>query len=195
MNLELLEKQDSQTDRHLILNDINWQQYIDLDRVLEDVPGLRLTYCQEFLEIMILSPQHEREKTIIGRLLETYALARNLDLHGCGSTTYRNEAEARGLEPDECYCVGDLKNIPDFALEVIVTSGGLNKLQVYLGLGVKEVWFWQQGKFSLYCLQGGTYNTSEKSKFLPDLDLNILANFVQPDNQPTAVREFFKSLQ
>lgn len=48
---------------------------------------------------------------------------------------------------------------------------------------------WQQ-----YCLQEGTYIASEKSQFLPDLDLNILANFVQPDNQPTAVREFFKSL-
>jgi Uma2 family endonuclease len=108
--------------------------------------------------------------------------------------TYRNEAEARGLEPDECYCVGELKDIPDFAIEVIVTSGGIDKLQVYLGLNVSEVWFWQDGQFSLYRLQSGTYQNCENSVFFPELDLVLLASFVQPDNQPTAVREFFNGL-
>jgi Uma2 family endonuclease len=195
MNTELLEKLDTQAEQRLILRGITWQQYLTIDSVLEDVPGLRLTYYQGLLEVMTLSPRHEREKTTIGRLLETYALATNLDLHGCGSTTYRNEAEARGLEPDECYCVGELKDIPDFAIEVIVTSGGIDKLQVYIGLNVSEVWFWQDVKFSLYRLQDGVYQQYDKSQFFPELDLTVLASYVQPDNQPAAVRDFFNSLR
>jgi Uma2 family endonuclease len=194
MNTNLLEKLDTETEQRLILRGISWQDYLTIDSVLEEVPGLRLTYCQGILEVMTLSPRHEREKTTIGRLLEIYAFAKDLDLHGCGSTTYRNEAEARGLEPDECYCVGELKDIPDFAIEVIVTSGGIDKLQVYLGLNVSEVWFWQDGQFSLYRLYSSRYQQCDQSEFFPELDLALLASFVQPDNQPAAVREFFNSL-
>ncbi|MBE9114712.1 Uma2 family endonuclease [Lusitaniella coriacea LEGE 07157] len=194
MNAELLEKLDTQTEQRLILRGIPWQEYLAIDSVLENVAGLRLTYCQGLLEIMTLSPQHEREKKAIARLLEMYAFAKNLDLHGCGSTTYRNEAEAKGLEPDECYCVGELKEIPDFAVEVTVTSGRIDKLQVYLGLNIAEVWFWQEQKFSLYRLQDGEYRACEVSQFFPELDLTLLASYVQPDNQPAAIREFFNRL-
>ncbi|WP_206756577.1 Uma2 family endonuclease [Oscillatoria sp. FACHB-1406] len=75
---------------------------------------------------------------------------------------------------------------------MVVTSGSINKLQVYLGLKVPEVWFWQNGKFSLYRLQEGGYQPWEKSQFFPELDFVFLASFVQPDNQPAAVREFFQ---
>jgi Uma2 family endonuclease len=194
MNTNLLEKLDTETEQRLILRGITWQEYLSIDSLIEDVPGLRLIYCQGLLEVMTLSPRHEREKKSIARLLEIYTFAKNLDLHGCGSTTYRNQAKAKGLEPDECYCVGELKDIPDFAIEVIVTSGGIDKLQVYLGLNVSEVWFWQDGQFSLYQLENGAYQKCENSEFLPELDLVLLASFVQPDNQPAAVREFFNSL-
>jgi Uma2 family endonuclease len=167
MNTELLEKLDTQAEQRLILRGITWQQYLTIDSVLEGVPRLRLTYCQGLLEVMTLSSRHEREKTTIGRLLETYALATNLDLHGCGSTTYRNEAEARGLEPDECYCVGELKDIPDFAIEVVVTSGGLDKSQVYVGLNVPEVWFWQDGNFYSIGYMMEFINSATRANFSP----------------------------
>jgi Uma2 family endonuclease len=55
-----------------------------------------------------------------------------------------------GFEPielnDECYCIGTEKEFPDIALEVIVTSGGVDNLEVYKRLGIKEVWFWQSDR-------------------------------------------------
>ena len=84
--------------------------------------------------------------------------------------------------------MGELKDIPDLAIEVIVTSGGIDKLQVYLGLNVAEVGFWQDGQILLYRLQSGTYQKCEKIEFFPELDLVLLASFVQPDNQPAAVQ-------
>jgi len=44
------------------------------------------------------------------------------------------------LEPDECYLVGDQdKSAPDLAIEVIGTSGGIDKLEIYRRLDVGEV--------------------------------------------------------
>jgi hypothetical protein len=43
--------------------------------------------------------------------------------------------------PDECYVLGrELldDDFPDIALEVVISSGGINKLEVYRGLGVRE---------------------------------------------------------
>jgi Uma2 family endonuclease len=193
--IDFLDKLDLQAEQRLILQDIGWQEYLAIDSVLEEVPGLRLTYLEGLLEIMTLSSTHEREKKAIARLLEMYAFVKNIDLHGCGSTTYRSEAQKRGLEPDECYCVGNLKDIPDFAVEVILTSGGIDKLEVYKGLGVAEVWFWQDRKFSVYFLNSGEYQAIAHSTFFPALDLELLANYVQPDNQPAAIREFCDRLQ
>ncbi|MEG4506483.1 Uma2 family endonuclease [Microcoleus sp. F6_B4] len=37
------------------------------------------------------------------------------------------------------------KAIPDLAIEVVFTSGGIDKLQLYKRLGIPEVWFWEDG--------------------------------------------------
>jgi hypothetical protein len=51
------------------------------------------------------------------------ALERDVDLRGSGSTRFRSEARARGLEPDECYKLGPLHegDVPDIAIEVMVS--------------------------------------------------------------------------
>ena len=56
MNTNLLEKLDTETEQRLILRGITWQDYLTIDSVLEEVPGLRLIYCQGLLEVMTLSP-------------------------------------------------------------------------------------------------------------------------------------------
>ena len=104
------------------------------------------------------------------------------------------EAKARGLEPDECYCVGEVKEIPDIAIEVTISSGGIDKLAVYQGLGVPEVWFWKGSKFSLYRLREQGYEAITKSEFLPQLDLSLLARYVQPSTQSQAVKDFIKAV-
>nr|WP_238569050.1 Uma2 family endonuclease [Xenococcus sp. PCC 7305] len=60
---------------------------------------------------------------------------------GLGSTTFRKEDQQAGKQPDECYCLDTDKDIPDLAIEVIYTSGGVDILKIYQCLGVKEVWF------------------------------------------------------
>jgi Uma2 family endonuclease len=133
MNINLIEQSGtSETEeQRLILYGVNWQQYKTLQATLNDFPGLRMFYLEGTLEIMSPSPEQEVDKTTIARLIEIYALERDIDLTGYGSTTFRKPAQERGLEPDECYCFGQLKEFPDIALEVIVSSGGIDKLSIY----------------------------------------------------------------
>ena len=141
-------------------------------------------YLEGTLEIMSPSPEQEVDKTSIARLIEIYALERDIDLTGYGSTTFRKPAQERGLEPDECYCFGQLKEFPDIALEVIVSSGGIDKLSIYQGLAVPEVWFWRNQQFSIYRLRNQGYEAIERSEFLPDLDFSVLAQFVKCPAKP-----------
>ena len=117
---------------------------------------------------------------------------------GIGATTQRDEEKERGAEPDESYCFGALKERPDLAIEVVLTSGGLNKLDVYRLLGVRELWFWVERRIYVYELVGEEYEPRERSVVLPELDLARIEEIVAttaPESQTQAVRAFRRSLQ
>jgi Uma2 family endonuclease len=179
------------TEQHLAIEGFSWQQYETLLAILgDDFPNLRLNYLEGFLEIMTNSPEHEELKTIIRILLEAYFLEARIRFHGIGSATFRKATKLRGLEPDECYCLGQKKDFPDLAIEVVLTSGIIEKLDIYHGLGVAEVWKWESGAFSIYCFRANGYEQMASSELLPDLDLQLLASYVKPTEQFDAVIAF-----
>ena len=59
----------------------------------------------------------------------------------------------------------ELNEFPEIVLEVIHTSPLLNKLEVYAGFGVAEVWIFKDGAFTLYALDmaGRGYRVVESS--------------------------------
>ena len=177
-------------EQRFTLHGITWEQYETLRDATDHIPGLRMTYLEGVLELMSPSRDHEWIKKCLARLLEIYALERDLPLNGYGSTTFRKRAKERGLEPDECYCVGPLKEVPDIALEVVLSSGGIDKLDVYGGLDVPEVWFWEDGRLAIWQLGAAGYRSAARSRFLPDLDVEQLLGFVRPDDQTEAVRAY-----
>jgi Uma2 family endonuclease len=97
----LLQPQFNTEEQRVIISSVTWQQYESLLTTLGDYPGLRLIYLTGTLEIFLPSPEHEMIKKVIARLLERYAEELDIPLHGYGSTTFRQAAKARGLEPDE----------------------------------------------------------------------------------------------
>jgi Uma2 family endonuclease len=186
----LIQSTFSPEEQRVVLPSVTWQQYESLLATLGDYPGLRLIYLEGTLEIFMPSSEHEMIKKVIARLLERYAEEVDIPLHGYGSTTFRREAKARGLEPDECYCVNTLKELPDLAIEVNLTSGGVDKLSIYKGLGVPEVLIWQNCNLTLYDLRAAKHQEAACSQFFPDLNLQLLAGFVRPHDQPQAIKEF-----
>lgn len=185
-------------DQIVVLRGIPWRQYDALCRAREDSAGPRMAYLDGELEIMSPSRRHEYEKKLIARLVETYGEETGLSLNGFGSETFRRKAKEAGVEPDECYCVGPARKLPDFAIEVAYTRGGIDKLEVYRRLGVVEVWFWVKGRFHVYRLVAHRYQARERSQALPGLDLDELATIVtatDDSHQTEAVRAYRRGLR
>lgn len=180
----------------MVINGVSWKDYVILREAL-DTPGLRMTYCEGTLELMSPSLTHELNKKSIARLIELYAFVRDLPLIGYGSTTFRLEAKKRGAEPDECYCMGRQireGEFPDIALEVLQTKPILDKLEVYRGFDVPEVWLFEDGAFELHRLGQNGYERVERSRFLPELDFAMIARLAVRPDQDEALRELRKLL-
>jgi len=180
----------------MVIHGVRWNDYVTLRETL-DTPGLRMTYCEGTLELMSPSLTHELNKKTIARLIEIYAFIRDLALVGYGSTTFRLEVKERGAEPDECYCVGRRiveGEFPDIVLEVIHTSPLLDKLEVYRGFGIAEVWLFQDSAFEIYRLTEDRYQRVERSGFLPELDFALLARLAVRPDQDEALRELRRLL-
>jgi Uma2 family endonuclease len=183
-------------EQRVVLQGVSWQQYEQLlATVGDDFPALRLSYLAGTLEIMTTSPRHEELKTTIGMLVEAYFLETRTRFHAMGSATLRQVAKQRGLEPDECYCLGPKKAFPDLAIEVVLSSGVVDKLEIYQGLGVTEVWVWENGQFAIHHLGPAGYALVPRSTLLPDCDLELLARYVQPEDQFEAVLGFRDALR
>jgi Uma2 family endonuclease len=188
---------ESPLERRFLLRDVPWHVYVSLGDALEKGGAqVRMTYDRGVLELMSPSETHEDYKTMLGRLLEAYAEERDIDLNGRGSTTFREEDQQRGLEPDECYSIGAFSGRPDLAIEVAISNPLVDKLSVYAGLGIPEVWVWQKDHLVVHVLREGAYLVATASALLPALDLALLQRFVTiGGNQTQQVKAYRAALR
>src|SRR6267154_3542207 len=136
---------DSDPESRVLLGGIPWSVYVALrDSIASG--AVKMTYLEGDLEIMSPSRRHEVENTMLGRLLELFALEKDIPLYGYGSMTMRKKLKKRGLEPDKCYCRDFDEERPQLAIEVVISSPLLDKLEVYRGLGIGEVWTLRDGR-------------------------------------------------
>lgn len=185
-------------DQIVLFRGVPWEQYEALCHARGDTAGPRLAYLDGDLEIMSPGRRHEFEKTLLARLLEMFALENRVPLNGFGSETFRKKAKRAGVEPDECYSVGHARKLPDLAIEVVQTSGGVDKLEAYRRLGIREVWYLIDGRIYVYVLERGRYRPRNKSLALAAADLEEIARIVtstNPDRQTQAVAAFWRALR
>jgi Uma2 family endonuclease len=178
----------------VVLSNVSWDVLEQLDKALAET-GARFIYLDGSLEIMAPpSEAHEEPKNTLGQLLEAYMRIKGIRFYGRGSTTLGLKALGARKEPDESYCMGERKPIPDLALEITVTSGGINVLEIYRRVGVPEVWFWEDGVISIYCLRDDGYELVNRSELLPELDMRSIEFHTRMADQFDAVNQFIKSL-
>lgn len=190
MTSQILDKTFPLKTSYVLLYDVSWEQLEQLDINLAGT-GARLTYLDSIVEIISpLSDEHEDSKKTLAMLVEVYMRTKNIRFYSRGSATLGKRENKTRHEPDESYNLGTKKPIPDLILEITVTSGGINKLEIYKRLGIPEVWFWEDGLLSVYCLQAGEYQKVDKSTLLPELDLELLAKYSRMADQFDAVNEF-----
>jgi Uma2 family endonuclease len=184
-------------DDIIVLPNVTWADYQRLLEVRGERPVPRLTYLEGVLELMSPSQPHESVKSMIGRLVEAWCLEKDVGITPYGSWTLENKEAARGVEPDECYVLGDVRNPErcDLAIEVVWTSGGIDKLDVYAKLFVREVWIWKAGRIDVFVLDTGAYVLAEGSALLPGIDLDHLLTFIDVRPMTRAVTEYRAALR
>jgi len=186
----------STADQRLVMHQVPWSHFEAQLALRGDVSVPRISYLQGTMELMSPSRDHERLRSFIGRLLEAYALEHDIDLSPYGAWTLKDAPEEAGAEPDECYLVGDQnKDRPDLAIEVVWTSGGLNKLEIYRRLGVDEVWVWRKGQLEVHLRRASGFVRSTRSRLFPKLDVALLASFLDKPTAMQAVRAFREALR
>ena len=194
-NFFRLQLDTNDPEERFISSGVSWQAYEKLLASSDNIFSYRLAYLSGTLEIMSPSRCHELDKENLGRLLEAYLEENRIRFWGLGSTTFRREDTQAGKEPDKCYCIDTDKDIPDLAIEVIYTSGGVDTLEIYKRLGVGEVWFWQNNQFVIYCLQNNSYQQKIQSQLLPNLNLALLAQYVIIKDPLKAIIEWRKQVR
>ncbi len=173
----------------------SWQQFKTIEVVIEESPGLRISYLDGCIELMTIGEQHEIIKTIIGALIELFFLQKQIEFIPVGNATRESEDQAVSFEPDESYYIGEQKEHPDLAVEVVVTSGSLKKLEKYKRLQIAEVWFWENNQLSIHHLREEDYENISQSEILPDLDINLFVRCVQMTSKLEAMTTFMKGIQ
>jgi Uma2 family endonuclease len=184
---------DRPTEDHVVhLHEATWADYQRLLAIRGDRSAPRIAFLEGEIEIMSPSRDHESIKSRIGRLVEVWCLERGVEFSTYGSWTLESKPAQRGAEPDECYVFGhaEAPERPDLAIEVVWTSGGIDKLEIYRKLGVREVWYWRKGRITPYRLQGEHYETASGSDVLPGLDLEQLAGFLDRPTTSQCIRDY-----
>ena len=72
---------------------------------------------------------------------------------------------------------------------MIWTSGGLDKLEIYRRLGVREVWVWEDGTIATFALRSEGYERIARSEVLPRVDVDLISSLLELPTQTAAVRE------
>jgi Uma2 family endonuclease len=165
---------------HVYLPGVSYSTYEALVTEIEDRRRLRITYYHGRMEIISPTPDHERAKTLFGRMIEAMTEELSIPILSCGSTTFKDELLNCGLEPDECYWVQHEVNVrgrkikigevppPDLAVEVDITTSVIDRFPVYSALGFPEIWQYVEGDIVIHLLQqDGQYAVAQKSIALP----------------------------
>jgi Uma2 family endonuclease len=174
----------------ILISELTWREFKAVEQLIER-PGLRLSFLDGILEIRKMpGKKYEIIKKRIASLVEIYLEFLELDFTPTGSVTLESEYKKVKKEGDESYELGANRKRPDLVIEVVVSSGGIDKLEAYKPLQIPEVWFWMNDELLFYSLGNEGYEAVSKSQLLPSLDVDLLMGCINIENHAQALREF-----
>lgn len=163
----------------VLIDDIRWEEFEAILEELGDHRGTRLAYHQGTLEIMAPLPEHEKARVVLSDLIKILLDEYDMAWESLGSTTFRREDMAAGIEPDDCFYIQhhavmigrdrvDLTTDPppDLVLEVDITSR--TQLRAYEALRVPEIWRYHDRTLHVYVWRDEQYILSPHSPTFPN---------------------------
>lgn len=144
-----------------------------------------------FLKLLFTPTPPENSARLEGVLVKILLKVQKRRWEPLGSTTFKREGMAAGIEPDDCFYIENSKAVigknlldltvdppPDLALETDLTSK--TELDAYEALRVPELWIYEGGKLKINVLREGRYVESEISPTFPGVAVvEIIPRFVQ----------------
>jgi len=167
-------------DHRIVMYGVSWDAF-EAFLALRGDARPRVTYSRGALELMSPSSDHEIIKKRFAACIEAYFNQLGITYEGVGEWLIKRAPDA-SLEPDECYMLHTKKDRPDLAIEVVWTSGGIDKLKVYQTLCIPEVWFWIDDKVTVHVLTDAGYETRTKSALVPDFDFSLVGEMLALPN-------------
>lgn len=171
-----------QPGQRIQLQDVNWNDFVAILDELGDKRAWRIAYSDEVLEIRMPLPEHEVDKELIGDMVKILLEELDIDNECFGSTTFKRQDVAKGIEPDQCFYIRNhavmigkrrvdltIDPPPDLAIEVDVTSK--TGLDAYRALGVPELWRFEDGQLQISLLQNGQYQDANSSPHFPNFPI------------------------
>jgi Uma2 family endonuclease len=192
-----LQPRPTAPDRRIIHAGVSWAQFEQIRQGFAESTGVRLSYFEETIEIFMPGQDHELFSRTIGTLLSLFLARQGILFFPVGSADQIKPGVAF-TQPDESYCIGARKPMPDLSIEVVFSHGGISKLNRYQALGVEEVWFWEDGVLQLHRLTSEGYVAIGQSQIegLANLDLDLLKRCIMiAETDPgEAIRTFQQGL-
>jgi Uma2 family endonuclease len=185
----------SQGEQHFVVHDVDWASYLAIGEIFRDRPAIRLTYDRGTLEFMTTSPDHERHKLWLGRVIDMLAEELNLPLEGAGQMTFQRSDVERGFEPDQCYWIANAGRMqdrrdwlpdrdppPDLIIEIEVSRSARNRMGIFAAIGCPEVWRFDGETLRIEVLQAdGTYVGTGRSLSFPTIAVREVVPFLHLD--------------
>jgi Uma2 family endonuclease len=177
-----------------VLDEVSWRTY---ERLLVERERARrhyrITYDRGRLELMTLSPQHERIEGILARFFWILSEELGVPIADLGSMTMRRRRKRRGLEADRCFYIQNEPQVrgrdridldydppPDVAVEIDISRSSLSRMGIYAALKVPEVWCYRDETLRAYHMRpDGEYEEATHSRAFPFLDLDRVADFLR----------------
>ncbi|HQX48328.1 MAG TPA: Uma2 family endonuclease [Planctomycetaceae bacterium] len=193
-----------------VMENIRWETFVELaEQRRGSVP--RMTFDEGVLELMSPRRQHENIGRLIGRLVETYTEALQIEVQSVASTTFKRKDLQKAFEADESYYIEHAELIrpkeeidltidppPDLVIEVEITSSAIRKLKLFAAMGVPEVWRHDGEHLQMFVLENGQYEPVPSSPALPGLTvaaINALLEKRFDVGETALIREFRRSLE
>lgn len=189
----------------VVIPDVTWDQYSRLGDVFGE-RQVRVTFDRGTLEIMTLSLPHESFNSILAELVACLADELGLPRVNVGSTTFKKKELDAGLEPDNCFYLDSSPRIrgkrsldldvdppPDLAIEIDISRSSLNRLGIYAGLKVREVWRFDGETLEVRRLIGDEYQLVESSPQFPCVPIAVLQAILRrslDEDHGSLMREF-----
>jgi Uma2 family endonuclease len=167
-------------DSIVVFRDQTWNDYERMLRARGDHSPPLLAFLDGEIEQMSPGDSHERIDLNCSRMVTDYCLAHGIMLQGIGSWLLRDKLKHAGLEPDSGFIFGrKTAKRPDLAIEVEWSRGGIDRLEIYRRLGIREVWRWREYTLHVHQLVRGSYREADRSRFLPEIHVELMTKLLE----------------